>query len=119
MTFQPACCVYNETQLTKKSSCPGLILKIQQVGSGYISHVSFQKYSRVKGQNNTNPQTISPIKSSSNENYLGELEDTNIKRTAINFIKDFKEFKENTNNSTNLQRMSSKNARVVLKKTQL
>lgn len=28
----PACCVHNGRQLTKKSTCPGLISKIQQVG---------------------------------------------------------------------------------------
>lgn len=42
------------------------------------------------------PKSNSLIVMLANENYLDELQDTECKRTIINFIKEFKDFKEDT-----------------------
>lgn len=46
-------------------------------------------------------QNTSPVEMPANEDYLDELQDTGLKRTTINFIKEFKTFKENSKEKLN------------------
>lgn len=55
---------------------------------------SHHKTSTLKGQASIfSPQLTSTTKIFANENYLDEHQDTELKRTIINFIKELKDFK--------------------------
>lgn len=52
----------------------------------------------MNGQNSMSPiKPTSPTDVFSNENYLYETQDTELKRTAINFIKTLQKFKNDMN----------------------
>lgn len=52
------------------------------------------KCKQYKGPNHIlAPKSTCPIDMFSNENYLGQPQDTELKRTTINFIKELNEFK--------------------------
>lgn len=63
---------------------------------------------------------ISPVKIFANENYLDELQDTELKRTIKIFIKELKEFKEDTQQQfSEIKKKEPENKhRVMPKKTQ-
>lgn len=77
---------------------------------GFVSDTTKERspYAQVTTQNNKKGQNsmfpikpTSPMDVFSNENYLDEPQDTEFKRTIINFSDDFKDFKEDTKKQYN------------------